>query len=45
MPDSASDGLPPARRYLALLAVVIAIWAVMLDAMAVSVALLISLIL
>lgn len=39
MPDSASDGLPPARRYLALLAVVIAIWAVMLDAMAVSVAL------
>ena len=39
MPNSASDGLPPARRYLALLVVVVAIWAVMLDAVAVSVAL------
>ncbi|HEV7274852.1 MAG TPA: MFS transporter [Devosiaceae bacterium] len=39
MPDTAADSLPPLRRYLALLAVVIAIWAVMVDAMAISVAL------
>ena len=36
MTNSASDGLPPARRYLALLVVVVAIWAVMIDAVAVS---------
>lgn len=40
MPDTASNVLPTVLRYLALLAMVIAICAVMADAMAVSVALL-----